>query len=272
MRARIIALLVVAVGVALPVAMTWAWFAVHGGAAPFVFNNFILNARWKAHSSRNVLTVLATSWPILALGVVGAAVAIHNFRRAAARQYGDVVLLCTLGGLIAGLVVVPAAYRQYHLMPLAIACVFAARGLSFLVELAQERARAWVLVAATVPLLILPAVELARSLGRVDGRQLARLRYVFEHTGPADTVLDGWLGTGVFRPHPLYYFFMHGELRVMLTDQEKDTYLDALESGRVRPSLITVDQELLALGPRFLRFLNSNYVSSDGRFYFPTAR
>jgi len=272
LRARIIALLVVAVGVALPVAMTWAWFAVHGGAAPFVFNNFILNARWKAHSSRNVLTVLATSWPILALGVVGAAVAIHNFRRAAARQYGDVVLLCTLGGLIAGLVVVPAAYRQYHLMPLAIACVFAARGLSFLVELAQERARAWVLVAATVPLLILPAVELARSLGRVDGRQLARLRYVFEHTGPADTVLDGWLGTGVFRPHPLYYFFMHGELRVMLTDQEKDTYLDALESGRVRPSLITVDQELLALGPRFLRFLNSNYVSSDGRFYFPTAR
>ena len=41
------------------------------------------------------------------------------------------------------------------------------------------------------------------------------------------------MGTAVFRPHPLYYFFMHGELRVMLTESEKDAYVDALESGRV---------------------------------------
>ena len=93
------------------------------------------------------------------------------------------------------------------------------------------------------------------------------MRYVFEHTAPADTVLDGWMGTAVFRPHPLYYFFMHGELRVMLTEGEKDAYVDALESGRGRPSLIALDQELVALGPRFVRFVQRNYVSDDGLFY-----
>ena len=30
-----------------------------------------------------------------------------------AAPVGDVLLLCTLGGLIAGLTIVPAAYRQY---------------------------------------------------------------------------------------------------------------------------------------------------------------
>ena len=179
------------------------------------------------------------------------------------------LLLCTLGGLIAGIAIVPAAYKQYYLMPLPIACVFAAKGLVWIVEMAQERVRRRLFVGATVLLLIWPGVELKRSFARRDDRQTARLRYVFEHTGPADAVLDGWLGTQVFRPHPLYYAFMHRELLAMLSEADKDAYLGPLESGRVRPALITLDDELLALGPRFLSFLRQNYVSEDGVFYFP---
>ncbi len=144
---------------------------------------------------------------------VGASVAMLRFYRAKQRQYGEVLLLCTLGGLIAGIAIVPAAYKQYYLMPLPIACVFAAKGLVWIVEMAQERVRRRLFVGATVLILIWPGVELKRSFARRDDRQTARLRYVFEHTGPADAVLDGWLGTQVFRPHPLYYAFMHRELR-----------------------------------------------------------
>jgi hypothetical protein len=165
--------------------------------------------------------------------------------------------------------VVPAAYRQYYLMPLAIACVFAAKGLSWLVDLARERARARLLVCAIVPLLIWPVADLAGSFTSRDDQQMPRLRYVFAHTGPADPVLDGWLGTQVFRPHPLYYFFMHREVLAMLSTQEVDAFIDALESGRVRPALITLDDELKALGPRFVRFVQTHYVSDDGLFYRP---
>ena len=154
-------------------------------------------------------------------------------------------------------------------MPLPIVCVFAAQGLCFLVDRARERLRPWLLVGAAAVFLIWPVVDLTSSFARRDDEQTARLRYVFEHTAPTDTVLDGWMGTAVFRPHPLYYFFMHGELRVMLTESEKDAYVDALESGRVRPSLIALDQELVALGPRLVRFVQSNYVSDDGLFYRP---
>jgi hypothetical protein len=220
------------------------------------------------HSSRNVLVTLESSWPILVLCLLGAAVALRRKQRDA----GDVFLLCTLGGLIAGIAVVPAAYRQYYLMPLAIACVFAAKGLAWLVTLAQERVRARLLVCAIVPLLIWPVVDLARSFSRRDDKQMDRLRYVFEHTGPADQVLDGWLGTQLFRPHPLYYFFMHRELLAMLSAQEIDAFMEALESGRVQPALITLDDELMALGPRFMRFVQTHYVSSDGLFYRPIGK
>ena len=264
---RILAVLVVLVGVAVPFAGTWAAFAVQGGGTQFIHNNVLLNAKWRMHSGRHIQKVLATSWPIVALGLVGAAVAMVRFYRARQRTYGDVLLLSTLGGLVAGLLVVPAAYRQYYLMPLPIVCVFAAQGLCVLVDRAKERSRAWLVVGAAAVFLIWPVIDLTRSFARRDDEQTARLRYVFEHTAPTDTVLDGWMGTAVFRPHPLYYFFMHGELRVMLTEGEKDACVDALESGRVQPSLIALDQELVALGPRFVRFVRTNYVSDDGLFY-----
>jgi hypothetical protein len=266
---RSLAVAAVLLGIAVPAILTWIVFAAQGAGDPFIYNNFILNSQWRLRSKRHLLVTIETSWPILVLAVVGAAVALRRSHRAPQGRHGDVLLLCTLGGLAAGIAVVPAAYKQYYMMPLPIACVFAARGLCFLVERARSRRRAWLLGGATLVLLIWPAHELTKSLGRRNEAQLAKLRFVFAHTGPSDPVLDGWLGTQVFRPHPHYYFFMHRELLVMLSDADKDAYLGALESGKVRPSLITLDDELLALGPRFVSFLRRNYVSDDGVFYFP---
>jgi len=268
--ARTLAVLVAGVGVAVPALFTWIGFAVRGGGRQFIYDNFFLNARFQLRSFRGVQITLKTSWPILVLALLGAAVSMSRFARAQQRRYGDVLLLCTLGGLIAGIAVVPVVYEQYCLVPLSIACLFAAKGLSFLAELVRDRARAWFLVGAILPLLVLPVLYLGWSFGHGNDRQLARLRYVFEHTGPAESVLDGWLGTQVFRPHPLYYFFMHRELLGALSESDKDSYLGPLESGRVRPALITLDDELLALGPRFSSFLRRNYATNDGLFYFPT--
>jgi len=276
--ARTLAVAIAGVGVAAPVLLTWLAFAVQGGGRQFIYNNFLLNARFQLRSFRGVQAALKTSWPILVLAAVGASLSMYRFQRARQCQYGDVLLLCTLGGLIAGIVLVPVVYEQYCLVPLTIACLFAGQGFcflwSFVVEPVPRRARPWATAGAirplsVLPLLVLPVLYLGWSFNHRNDRQLARLRYVFEHTGPADTVLDGWLGTQLFRPHPLYYFFMHRELLGALSESDKDAYLAPLESGKVRPSLITLDDELLALGPRFSAFLRARYASSDGLFYFP---
>jgi 4-amino-4-deoxy-L-arabinose transferase-like glycosyltransferase len=272
-RARTLAVAIAGVGVAAPVLLTWLAFAVQGGGRQFIYNNFLLNARFQLRSFRGVQAALKTSWPILVLAAVGASLSMYRFYRVRQRQYGDVLLLCTLGGLIAGIVLVPVVYEQYCLVPLTIACLFAAQGFgflwSFVAESVPKRARRWATVGAILPLLVLPILYLGWSFNHRNDRQLARLRYVFEHTAPTDTVLDGWLGTQLFRPHPLYYFFMHRELLGALSESDKDAYLAPLESGKVRPSLITLDDELLALGPRFSAFLRARYASRDGLFYFP---
>jgi len=266
--ARTSAVLVMLLGAVLPALITWIGFALRGSGSQFIYNNFVVNAHWRLRSGRHLLGVVR-SVPILLLCLVGVWSALFPRDRGKPRDSGDVLLLCTLGGLVAGTLVVPAAYEQYYLPPLTIACWFAARGLFLLLDSSRHRERGWLIVCATVPLLIWPVVDLGRSLGRRNDVQMARLRFVFAHTGPAELVLDGWLGTNVFRPHPHYYFFMHGELLVMLTPSERNAYLDAVMSSRNRPALIALDDELRALGPRFLQFVQRNYVSSDGLFYLP---
>jgi len=265
--ARAVLVLVGLAGVAVPAALTWAGFALRGGAGQFVANNFLLNARWNVRVGEQLLLVLETSWPALVLCLLGATVCMYRFCRSRQRHYGEVLLLSTLGGLIAGILVVPVAHRQYYFMLLPIVSLFAARGLLFLVELPQERARPWILVCATLPLLVWPIVDLRRSFAVRNDNQMARLSYVFQHTRPTDLVMDGWQGTGVFRPHAFHYFFVHEELLAMLPERDKQAYLDSLESGRIRPRLITLDDNLVALGSRFVRFVLKNYRSEDGLFY-----
>jgi len=270
-RSRILLMLACSLGIAVPGVLTWVAFSLQHAGNQFIANNFLLNSKWQHIAKDQFIEVLKGSWPILILSLLGVAASLYRFVRSEQRQYGEILLLSTLVGLVAGILVVPVAHRQYYLMPLPVVCLFAAKGLSFLIERARERARPRFLVLATLPLLVLPVLDLIDSFTSPNDAQLARLRYVFQSTKPTDLVMDGWEGTGVFRPHAFRYFFLHEESVVMLPPEQVDAYVDALESGKIRPRLIAMDENLPVLGSRFLRFVKSHYTSSDGFFYFADA-
>ena len=265
-RSRMLSTAAFLLGLGVPATLTWAAFALHHGGGEFIANNFLINSRWTRAVGEQLIRVLEGSWPVLVLSLLGASAFLYRCFRSEPREYGGFLLSCTLLGLIAGILVVPVAHRQYYLMPIPIACLFAAKGVYFLVERAREPARAWLLVLATLPLLVLPILGLREAFTEPNDHQLARLRQVFELTGPTDLVMDGWEGTGVFRPHAFYYYFLHDESVTMLPRERVNAYLDDLESGKVRPKLIAMDEHLVTLGSRFLRFVNRSYVSHDGLF------
>ena len=265
---RILSTMVLFLGLWVPFTLTWAAFGLQHAGDAFITNNFLINSKWTHAVDEQLIRVLEGSWPVLLLSLFGVTLSLYRFFRFEQRSYSGFLLFCTLAGLIAGILVVPVAHRQYYLMPVPIACLFAAQGLSFLVDRAQERARAWLLILATIPLSILPVLDLHDAFTERNDNQLTRLREVLERTAPTDRVMDGWEGTGVSRPHAFYYYFLHDESLAMLPRKQVDTYLDALESGRIRPRLIAMDKHLVLLGSRFLRFVKSNYTSRDGFFYF----
>jgi hypothetical protein len=269
---RLLSTLLFAAAILVPGVLTWAAFAWEGAGREFIANNFLLNARWK-HIATNQLRKLATtSWPLLGLAAVASAMlAPRVLRGLRERQHGqrpDTLLLFSIMlGLFLEVPFMPSAHRQYYLIPLPLVALFAARGLLLLIDRTPQAKRAWLLGGALVALAIHPALALREAFHDRNDVQLARLAFVFDHTAPTDPVMDGWEGMGVFRPHAFRYFFLHEETLAMLPHAALDAYLDALETGAVRPRLIALDKNLRALGPRFLAWVAAHYTTSDGFFY-----
>jgi len=277
-RAALIAVFLV--GVVIPAAGTWYVFARRHAGHEFIANNFLLNAHWKHAATGQFLNLMGSSSPVLLLALAAIAFSLRPFFAPGSRpalslgrllnhdRYGECLLGCTMVGLFASVLVIPVAQNQYYLLPLPLVCLFAAKGLLSLFSRVPAPKRVSAFCVALLALSALPTVALAEGLTRRNDKQLARLRSVFELTQPTDMVMDGWEGTGVFRPHAFYYYFIHDENILMIPPQQVDAYVDDLESGKVRPKLIALDRHVAALGPRFLSFLKKNYSSRDGFFYF----
>ncbi len=94
---------------------------------------------------------------------------------------------------------------------------------------------------------------------RDNTRTVNRLRYMLENTAPTDSVMDGWSGLGVFRPHAYFYWFLHAEILAMLDDEQRAQLLNDLESGKVAPHWIIVDGYMTHLSPGITEFIVANY-------------
>lgn len=93
---------------------------------------------------------------------------------------------------------------------------------------------------------------------RNDG-QIANILYIMENTTPDDAVLDGWQGFGFLRPHAYYYFFLHGEMRAMLSEKEKTD--DLIKSAEERNTKIVIyDGDMRALPQKTQDYIKENYV------------
>ena len=117
----------------------------------------------------------------------------------------------------------------------------------------------WALAVLLVGLAARPLHQLRQQFELSNAAQLAGVRYVLEHTRPQDTVLDGWTGYGVFRPHAWFYFVLPRDVRLELGEEERGDLLEGLRSGRVDPRLVVFDRDLREFSPEVTALLEARY-------------
>ena len=91
--------------------------------------------------------------------------------------------------------------------------------------------------------------------------QLDEIQYVIANSDPKATVMDGWSGIGVFRPHAFFYWFLHRRLVATLEADVMDNLLAGLKSGYIQPALIIFDDDLRVASPDLNDFVTNNYLS-----------
>jgi hypothetical protein len=171
-------------------------------------------------------------------------------------QWSSLVTLCSLT-IVTGLGLISRGAGS-HWPPLLVTAYWCSAVIGTMI-LVFLRSRTLALVFF---LMVLSAAPLKRMHDAFDLRntaQLDEIRYILAHTAPTDTIMDGFTGSGVFRPHAYFYFFPHYGIRTMLTDEDRHELLKNLYSGRIAPKLILFDKSLRSLSPAITAFFEENY-------------
>jgi hypothetical protein len=254
-------------GIALPAALVVGYFARQGALRQFVASNVLINLRWKGRiGPRGILWELAQQNPLfVALSAAGMIVALLTWLRREENDRGTIFPATAALAGVSGLALIPVVFRQYFLLFLPLLAVLAAIvGASVLKRLGPlQGGRAAVASIALLALSVRPLAVQAQSFGRSNTGTLEALRSVLRNTSPQETVLDGFSGLGVFRPHAFHYFFMHEHLRAMWPPEVEQGLLAGLRSGRILPKLVIWDSDVQALSPEIVAFLERHYVPVD---------
>lgn len=256
--APLLALLAWAVGCAAPLLIMLAYFALRGGLSAFVECNLLVNLRWKAGFAPGAILreeLLLPNAALCAFALVGLWLLLPRLRR----PEGVVVLSGVAA--FAGLWLVRVPWQQYYLTFLPVTALLAGLGLARASELLASR-DAWRQAATALVLVLgsLPPLSLFRAqLGRSNADKQASIRFVIENTAPRESVLDGYTGVGVFRPHAWRFYFLHAELRQMLGEAERRELLLGLRDGTIAPRLISYDGHSSRVSPEITAFFEEHY-------------
>jgi hypothetical protein len=172
--------------------------------------------------------------------------------------------LAAAGSLLAGTLILPAPLEQYFLPLMAPVAWLAADALVRLSRRAASGKPAeWLLAGALLALSLNPLLRLGRGLASPDAparATLDQIGWIVDHTGRDETVLDGFSGLGVFRPHAWFYFYPNEDIRPLIDRSEVTGLVRRLRNGVVSPRLAILDWDLQGVDSELLQFLKENYA------------
>jgi hypothetical protein len=259
-------------GLLAPTLLCGLYFVAWSAGPAFVEDVFLINLRWKARLDAwpflvsrflgpNPLFALAAALALLA-GIV---------RLPRGHQPQDdgsrIVTLSALGGAL-GLAVLPVAWEQYYLICLPAVSILAGdlivRGVAWLARLVPPAASTAIVVAVVTVGSLLPAREplMSQRLRRSEAKDKA-IALILDNSSPQETVLDGYSGIGVFRPHAFPYFFLHAEMRLMLDESRVKELEEGLLNESINPRFASADAHLRSVSPRVRDYLDRHFSTVE---------
>ena len=137
----------------------------------------------------------------------------------------------------------------YFVAPVLLLCMLA-------VGLEPRRLVTSLVVACIVAVPIWQLRRDSTTISNESSRQ--EIALVHRLTSVSDPVFSGWWDSVPFRPHVYEYFFLHQEMRSMLTREQLGS--DIVRALRVqRPRVVIYDRAVLALEPEVKRYIHAHY-------------
>jgi len=235
------------------------YFAAHDALYDFFYSNFLLNANWPRAEGGFVETRIwdfLSSDPVFAMLVAaGSLLTLKQWRNG---THEVAVILLPLASLAIGVFIVPFPQQQYMFLMIPFAAVPAGIAAAGLLSAVPRYPAAGVVLAV---LFGVAALNLDRAFHQPDVSGFRqKLEYIVSKT-PLDATIMGGFGAGTaFRKPAFFYWFLHPEIRALLTAADWQGMAAVLRSGAVRPEIVDFDTEIAELPPDILDYLRAAYA------------
>jgi len=130
-----------------------------------------------------------------------------------------------------------------------------AGGIIFLWLRLRLAALIFFLIMVSVP----PLKRLINAFNWRNTDQISQITYVVDKTAQTDTFMDGYTGTGLFRPHAYFFFCLTAGIQKMLTANDFSELLADLQSSKMQPKYIIFDKNLRRLPAAITSFFSEHY-------------
>ncbi len=246
------------VGLLIPILGTVLYFFSHHALREFFYCTLVINLKWvrEIDSSFYILRLVKENPFLIFFGF--SALFSKNLLRvqSSQRSPADWFLGALVISLTVGLVFLsPVPYRQSYLTLLPLLACLAANTLLKITKSKNVLASLFLIAITAYPL-----GRQALSLTYSDNRdQLSKIAFVMNHSREDETVLDGWTGWGVFRPHAYFYFFLHSGVSGTLGWKIRGELLSALQTGQINPKIVLLDDSLREFFPQVADFVRTHY-------------
>ena len=98
-----------------------------------------------------------------------------------------------------------------------------------------RRTPAVALVVFLVAMIVGPLNRLQNTLASPGiNPQIEEMRYIMKNTARTETIMDGYHGSGVYRPHAYFFWFLPYNDREGISEKEKQQLLEDLIMGQSR--------------------------------------
>ncbi len=284
-RRRMGPLLWAGLGILIFPAITCIYFIFNNAFNDFIYRNFIMNLLWKSKffPSQLIAEIFKknTFFCIASLGGFIVAATQLLDKRAVAR--GDFVLVLLVGVLVIGLFLVPVPHQQYYLSFIPLLSIYCGSFFAMIMNRLDlyktDKRNSWrnslIMLFILTGIIIFPLRSIMSVFLNPQNRffegegvsvvnkhsnasQLAGIQFILHNTDSQDSVFDGWTGLGVFRNHAYYYYFLHNEIRSMLTPKElSEDILTAL--GAKKPKFVIFDKYVKNLPEAVTNYIKERY-------------
>jgi hypothetical protein len=243
-----------------PFLVTALYYTAHGALTNFVYYNLIIHSNWanESHWYHTEKFIKSAIIPLALAFISIMVITVQSIQNKSITASHTVFGIFFIWFVIA-LYLIPISALQFYIIFIPSMCYFSSIALDKI-----YRKINFIPVAIILTILIISDSTLKRTFDHYRMKQDYTISYITKNTKATDIAFVGHPNYAIYRPSISFYQFIHREIWLTMSEEEKEKINHIVRSDHNRPQIISYDYNLRTFFKDLKSEIKNNYTVVPG--------